>query len=389
MNRRDKGTGSIFFERASQRYVGILDLGADATGKRRRRRVSGNTRAEVRVKLDALRHDAEKGLPVTPGSLTVGDVLTSWLEEVLPVRARVKSSNTVDNYRWAIERHIRPALGARRLRELTPDDVERMLRDRATAGMAKNSLVRLRSVAVMALRYAQRRDLVSRNVAELAEMPADARPATEGRSLTAEQAAKLLEAAANDRLGALVVTGLMIGLRPGELSGLRWCDVDLDAGVVHVRQSCRRERDEDGRERLVFGEPKTPKSRRSIALPSPVRSALQRQRAQQSADRLVAGPRWVDHGLVFSSETGTPLNPSNLRKAFSRLTRAAGLGDWHPNELRHSAASLLSAAGVPQELVADVLGHADTRMLHKHYRHAVAPSVVAAVAPMESLFGSA
>lgn len=386
-DRRDKSTGSLFFESSSNRWVGLLDLGIDASGKRRRRRVSALTRPEARRKLDALRRAADAGMPVTPGSLTFGEVLTTWLEEVLPARSGVKSSNTADNYRWAIEKHLKPALGARRLRELTPDDVESLLRDRAAAGMAKNSITRIRSVAVMALRYAQRRDLVGRNVAELAEMPADARAAAEGRSLTVDQAGKLLEAVEDDRLRGLVITGLMLGLRPGELLGLSWRDVDLEAGVLHVRQSCKRERDKDGRERLVLGEPKTAKSRRSIALPAPVRAAMQRHRAQQATERLAAGPLWVDHGLVFTTERGGPIDPSNLRKAFSRLTRAAGLGKWHPNELRHSAASLLSAAGVPQELVADVLGHVDTRMLHKHYRHAVAPSVVAAVAPMESLFG--
>ena len=123
--------------------------------------------------------------------------------------------------------------------------------------------------------------------------------------------------------------------------------------------------------------------------PGPVVGALKGHRVRQIEERLAAGSAWQDSGLVFTTTIGTPINPSNLRRSFRRVTTAAGLGRWHPHELRHSAASLLSAAGVPLEVVADVLGHDGTRMTALVYRHAVSPTVGAAMAPMESLFGSA
>lgn len=386
--RRGHGEGSIFFEEARSRWVGTVDLGNDGTGKRRRAKGTGRTKTEVRDKLRALQHQAGAGLPVGDGSLTFGAYLDRWLAEVLPARAKVKSSNTVDNYRWAVERHLRPALGAERLRSLSPEDVEGLLRRLAEDGMARNSVMRVRSVAVMALKHAQRRDLVARNAAELAEMPASARAPEEGRSLTVEQAARLLAVAEADPLGPLVVTGLMLGLRPGELCGLRWSDVDLEGRTLHVRQSRKRERGADGREVMRFGEPKTAKSRRSLAMPAPVVAALQRQRALQARQRLVVGSAWTDLDLVFANAIGAPIDPSNLRRLFARLTERAGLGPWHPNELRHSACSLLSAAAVPLEHVADILGHDGTRMAARFNRHAVAPAVGAAVAPMEAMFGA-
>lgn len=386
--RRSHGEGSIFFEEARSRWVGTVDLGHDGTGKRRRAKVTGRTKTEVRDKLRALQHQAEAGLPVGDGAVTFGSYLDRWLTDVLPARAKVRSTNTVDNYRWAVERHLKPALGAKRLRALTPEDVETLLRRLADDGMARNSVMRVRSVAVMALKHAQRRDLVARNAAELAEMPATARAAEEGRSLTVDQAAQLLAVAEADPLGPLVVTGLMLGLRPGELCGLRWSDVDIEGHTLHVRQSRKRERGPDGREVLRFGDPKTAKSRRSLAMPAPVVAALGRQRALQARQRLVAGSGWEDLDLVFANAIGAPIDPSNLRRLFAKLTERAGLGAWHPNELRHSACSLLSAAGVPLEHVADILGHDGTRMAAKFYRHAVAPSVGAAVAPMEAMFGA-
>ncbi len=386
--RRSHGEGSLFYEATRGRWVGTIDLGPDGTGKRRRAKVTGRTKSQALDRLRAAQRKADAGLPVGDGGLTFGAFLDGWLADVLPARSRVRSSNTLDNYRWAVERHLKPALGAKRLRALTAEDVESLLRHLAAEGMARNSVMRVRSVAVMALKHAQRRDLVAHNVAELAEMPADARPADEGRSLTVEEAAQLLAVAETDALGPLVVTGLMLGLRPGELCGLRWSDVDLENRTSHVRQARKRERTSDGRrEVLVFGEPKTAKSRRSLAMPAPVVAALQRQRAQQARERLVVGAAWQDLDLVFPNEVGAPLDPSNLRRRFARLTERAGLGRWHPNELRHSACSLLSAAGVPLEHVADILGHDGTRMAARFYRHAVSPAVGAAVAPMEAMFG--
>lgn len=131
-----------------------------------------------------------------------------------------------------------------------------------------------------------------------------------------------------DPIGPLVVVGLMLGLRPGELCGLRWRDVDLDGGTLHVRQSRKRERGPDGRDVLSFGEPKTAKSRRSLTMPAPVVAALQRQRALQARARLVVGAAWLDHDLVFANAIGAPIDPSNLRRAFARLTKRAGLGAW-------------------------------------------------------------
>lgn len=205
--RRGHGEGSIFFQEDRNRWVGSIDLGDDGTGRRRRASVTGKTKTAVRDKLRAMQHQVEAGLPVADGGLTFGSFLDRWLGDVLPARTRVRSSKTVDNYRWAVERHLKPALGAKRLRTLSPDDVEGLLRHLAGAGMARNSVMRVRSVAVMALKHAQRRDLVARNAAELAEMPADSRMAEEGRSLTVEQAAQLLAVAEVGLLAAPHLTG--------------------------------------------------------------------------------------------------------------------------------------------------------------------------------------
>ncbi len=122
-------------------------------------------------------------------------------------------------------------------------------------------------------------------------------------------------------------------------------------------------------------------------LPNLVVEALKAHERIQADERLGAGTTWIDLDLVFPTTIGTPMSPSNLRRDLNVLTEAAGLGRWSPNELRHSAASLLSASGVPLEQIADLLGHTDTRMLLKHYRHPISRTVDAAVGPMERMFG--
>jgi integrase len=376
--RRDKGDGSLFFSENSGRWLGFLDAGYDANGKRRRIKVTGRTKAEARGKLADVRNALEQGGAQPDQRTTVADWLDYWLTQ-LP--ATVKSVNTVDNLKWAVDLHLKPGLGGRRLRDLSPDDVDAFLRAKATAGLSRSSLVRLHNALNRALRLAERRGKLSRNVAALVDVPNGR--ARRSRSLTIEQARALLAAANGDELEALYKTGLMLGLRPGELLGLTWDNLDLDAGVLRVTRTLKRERG-----KLLLGDPKTASSRRALSMPTPVVEALRAHRMRQNETRLSA-PVWENNDLVFSTCVGTPLDPSNLRRGFARLTQAAGIGHWHPHELRHSAASILSASGVPIEQIADILGHAGTRTTSAVYRHLIEPTVRHAAAPMESLFGDA
>jgi integrase len=376
--RRGKGEGSLFFDEAAGRWIGLVDTGYDANGKRRRVKITGRTRAEARTKLSAARKAADAGSAPTDQRVTVGECLDYWLAHLPPT---VRSVNTIDNMKWVVERHLKPALGKRRLRDLSPDDVDNMLRDRAAAGLSRSSLVQIHNALTRALRLAERRGKINRNVATLVDIPAG--PVKKSRSLTVEQASLLLAAAEGDRLAALYKTGLMLGLRPGELLGLFWSDIDFEAGTLRVVRTLKRERGQ-----LNIGDPKTSGSRRALTMPAPVLDALLLHKAQQAAEKVTA-PTWENDDLVFTTTIGTPLDPSNLRRGFAQITKQAGLGHWHPHELRHSAASILSASGVPIEQIADILGHAGTRTTSAVYRHLIEPTVRGAAAPMNALFGGA
>jgi integrase len=191
--------------------------------------------------------------------------------------------------------------------------------------------------------------------------------------LKPNEAQLFFEALKGHRLEALYVMMLGTGLRRGEALGLRWEDVDLEAGILTVNHQLKREAGS-----LVLGDVKTDKSRRGVNLPVLVVDSLKAHKSRQAAERLALGPSWQDSGYVFTTTIGTPLDPRNIGRDFASMTEKAGLGHWHPHELRHSAASLMLGAGVPIEVVSNVLGHASIRMTADVYGHIQAPQRQAA-----------
>jgi integrase len=209
---------------------------------------------------------------------------------------------------------------------------------------------------------------VSRNVAALVDPPRVTRP--EIRPLTPDQARMLLAAARDHRHGALVTVALALGLRQGEALGLRWEDVDLEKGVLHVRHALQFPK--GGGWMLV--EPKSERSRRVIVMPEIVKSAIRAQRMGQREQRLLAGSGWRETGFIFTSRTGTPLDPWGVIKAFKRLLQAAGLPNIRFHDLRHTAATFLLAQGVDPRTIMETLGHSQISLTLNTYSH-VLPSL--------------
>lgn len=173
---------------------------------------------------------------------------------------------------------------------------------------------------------------------------------------------------------------LSTGLRRGEALGLQWQDFDEETGILLVRRALTRE---DGQ--LITKDTKTPKSRRAVNLPTALSMQLKSHRAEQNAERLKLGRAWTNSGYIFSTSVGTPIDPRNMYREFREICREAGIGDWHPHELRHSAASLMLAQGVKIQVVSEVLGHSSIRMTADVYGHVLAPDRQAAADAMGSL----
>jgi integrase len=392
-NRRANGEGTISFDPQRNRYVGRVTLGRGVDGRLVRKKFVGKTRSEVTKRMDEARRALSSGLPVPNERLTVATFLDQWIA-TLPGTV---SEATEYLYRSRVRLYLSPALGHILLTKLSPTDVSRLLSEMESKGLAVETRRHTRAILRRALRRAEQEGLVQRNVAAIAEGPKGAR--TEGRTMTTTQAQAFLDAAARpstsdearpgrrarsaERLYAALVLTLALGLRRGETLGLSWDHVHLDTSppMISVRRQLVRRPNALG---LGLVDVKTRKSRRDVVLPVVVASALRSHKAQQNAERLAAGPDWQDDdGLVFTTPYGTPVDPRNFNRIVSDVAKRAGLGHWHPHELRHSAASLLLAMGVPLEVVSEVLGHSSIRITKDVYGHLLPEAKAAAAEAMD------
>lgn len=332
-------------------------------------------------RLDELRLRLRLGSLEPSDAGTLGDYLTGWIERH---RAHVRPST----WRTA-EGHVRtvliPALGRIPLARLSAADVERALSAYVRAGrpvagrdgrdgrkprpVSPVTAGHVRAILRRALADAQRAGLVGRNVAADATPPRIAsRPIA---YLQPDELRRLLSATAEDPLGPLYALAASTGLRRGELVGLRWTDVDLKAGTLRVARSVGR--DEAGG--WTAAETKSVRSRRMLPLPSMARNAFDRQRKRQAALKLAAGTAWQDRdALVFTDAVGRPLLPEYVSHAFAKARTVAGLPTATLHQLRHTAATLLLAEGVPLAVISDWLGHSEIAVTAAHYA-AVVPQL--------------
>ena len=372
MARRAAGEGSVYKERSTGRWRVKVRLPDGRT-----KRMNAATQAE------AIRKLREYRPPRAGGEAKLSDYAREWLNEVQ--QARVEQGDirarTLDWKRQMVDFYLIPALGRKTLAELRVPDVKWLLTGMAAEGLSRRTIKGVRGVLCEILDHAGSEERVDRNVARLSLMPAGIQPSGQKReSMTLDEARALLEAVRGERLEALFVTALMLGLRPGELLGLRWADVDLDKATIAINGSLQ----SDG----TVGATKTAESVAVLDAPAPVIDALRAHKARQAQERLKAKRRWPVNDIVFASRVGTPTSHGTLRRINKRICLAAGLGKWTPHEYRHTAGSLLLDAGVDREDVRRILRHKNLRMMDQVYGHEVRPSVDAAVAPMERIFKS-
>jgi integrase len=355
--RRSQGEGSVF-RRSDGKWRGVLDLGW-TDGRRTRRWVFGATEREVLAKLAELREAQRRGQNLSARRYTFGQ----WLEEWLSVKRRQGTrASTLRGYEWLIRQHIRPGLGGIRLDKLTPTDIRHLVERKAESGLSAQSVRLMHALIRNALADAEREELVHRNVAKQVRPPVTQRE--EVRVLTVEDARRLVGVIRGDRFEALWVCALTLGLRKGELLGLRWSDIDFGDATLTVRQALQRVGGH-----LVLVEPKTARSRRVVPVPPPTLAALCGHRRRQKADQLAAGPAWRDTDLVFATHLGGPLEPRNVNRSWYAIRSRAGLTGFRLHDLRHSCASFMLAAGASPRTVMKTLGHSQIGLTMNTYTH--------------------
>ena len=371
--RRGVQEGSVY-RRGDGRWVGVLHVGYSG-GKRQRKSFYGLTRQEVASKLAAAVRDRQLGKSPVPEREMLGAFLMRWLEDT--ARRTIRPA-TYRGYEVSLRRHVIPEIGHLRLARLTADDLDALYSRLLDKGLAPKTVRLAHAVIHRALSHALRRGAVAVNVASTVDAPSA--PRKEFRTLTPEEAARLLKAALSDRLYGLYALALTCGLRQAELLGLRWADVDLSGAVLSVRQQVYRL---DGE--WHYTEPKTKAGRRVVSLSGAAVEALRERKLAQNKERLRAAT-WEDNDLVFANLRGRPIEKGNLlRRSFAPLLERAGLPHLRFHDLRHTAATLLLAEGVHPKVVQERLGHASIATTMDVYSHVLPSLQVDAAERMDRL----
>jgi len=359
MGRRGNGEGTITRRKDGRWEAKYTVYTAEGP---KRRALYGKTRKVAADKLARALADRTSGHTFDTENMTVGEYLDRWLND--SDKGSVRTS-TYERHEQIVRLHLKPALGRLKLSKLTPAHVQGLYRDKLDSGLSPATVQKIHTVLHKALTQALKWNMIPRNAADAVKVP---RPVPEEmHPLSPDEARNLIEAARGDKLEAPYILAVHTGMRQGELLGLKWEDVDLNEGVIHIRRTVVRSGG-----RISLGEPKTKGSRRPVHLTGAAVEALKAHLERQLEDIERLGDLYRDHGLVFTSEVGTLINPSNLRRrSFAPLLQRAGLPRIRFHDLRHTCATLLLSRNVHPKYVQELLGHATVAITLDTYSHVI------------------
>ena len=356
---RGNGAGTVYARKNKDGKVTSY-LGPYFAPDGKRRYVSAKTKTACREKLRRIMSEADQGFVFDAGNQTVGGYMVRWLEDFAKADL---APRTYHNYKLQIREHIVPAFGTMKLSKLDTPNIQALYSAKLRDGLKPSSVRYIHAVLHRALSKAVELRLIARNPAASADPPKVRHE--EITPLSMDQTRVFLDAARRQKYEALYVLSLTCGLRIGESLGLKWSDIDLEAGTLRVNRQLQRIRGGGG---LVFSEPKNA-SRRTIDLPQRALEALRTHRQHQLEEKSRVSS-YEDTDLVFATGKGTPLDAQNIvNRHFKPLLRRAGLPDIRWHDLRHTCATLLLERGVHPKLVQHLLGHASITMTLDRYSH--------------------
>jgi len=309
-----------------------------------------------------LKRQIEAGIDIASDQVTVQQFLDRWLNEVICHRR----PRTQESYRGTAKLHVTPHVGHYKIQKLKPEHVQNLVTTLVKGGLGPRSVEYAVKVLSRGLNQAKRWGYITKNPADGVELP-DVKQ-RRVRPVDEQQARALLTAVKDHRLEAVYWVVLFLGLRRGEVLGLLKENLDMKAMTLTVEGTLQRINGSE--DKLVRSDPKTEASRRVLPIPEPLVKVLRDHLRRLEAERAKAGDAWEEHGYLFPSERGTPLDPRNLLRHFEDVLVAAELPETtHFHDLRHWCASLLISYDVHPKAIQDILGHANIKTTLNIYGH--------------------
>lgn len=379
VQKRRNGEGSIVL-RADGRWQARFSF--ERNGRRHRVSLYGRTREEVAKQLRAKLVERDRGRSIAPTRETLEEHLGEWLDS----ERRNLAPMTWQAYESISRMQLVPRLGKVALSRLRPQQVQAMLADLLGEGKSPKTVRNVHGALHAALQRAVEWDLIADNPASEPRVKLPKRDPRDMRTLSAEQVQAVLVAAQQDELCALWTAMLTTGLRQGELLALRWSEVDLEAGRLHVVASSVRL---SSRARELLGvttseplrrDPKTKRGMRVVELPQLAVDAFREHRRQVKVVEL--------NGRVFNRPDGRALAVPTLYTRWHALLKRSGVPPVRPHDARHTVATLLLGAGQHPKIVQELLGHSTVAITMDVYSHATPTMHREAARKLDSLLGT-
>jgi integrase len=358
--------------RGKQSWQIIFDIARDPeTGKRRQHRetVKG-TKREAEARLRELLHSLETGVYVKPSKITLAEFLERWLADYAKPNL---SPRGFERYAGIVRQHLIPDMGTMALIQLRPEHIQQHYTAKLNNNLSARTVRYHHAVIHKALQTAVKWGLVGRNVADGVDVPRARR--NEMQTWDEDEIQRFLKAAESKLYYELFYLAIFTGMRRGELLALRWQDIDFVFGQVSVNRALHQLKDGS----YIFTQPKSEKSRRTIALPPSASLMLKKHQENQSLERAMLGKPLTDNDLIFSQYDGKPLRPNTVTRAWTLLAARSGVKVIRLHDARHTHASLLLKQGVHPKIVQERLGHSSISMTLDTYSH-VAPGLQQAAA---------
>jgi len=367
MGRRGAGEGSIT-QRKDLLWQGSVTVGRNKNGTQKRKYFYGKTRTEVAKKINSALKELQEGTYVdTSLDNTVKQWMTHWLWNYKKMNLK---PTTFEQYECLLRKYLYTALGNVRLLDLTTDKLQQLYNEMKESGLSAKTIRTLNVVLHAGLKQAVWNGLINKNITEQVVLPRD--EYKEMRVLTKEEQDKLIATVMSDRMGNAIIFSLFTGVRRGELLSLKWEDIDMEKRLVFVKRTVNRVKnygEGEGKTMLVISDAKTPKSRRTIPIVETLFNLLLQHKKIQDEEKALAGELYEDNDLVFATELGKIIDPTNFNRTFARMLKRAGVEHASPHSLRHTFATRCLEAGVHIKAVQQFLGHSSMSMTSDVYSH--------------------
>ena len=358
------------------RWYIVYYVGKDANGKWKQKwEGSWDTKRDAERVLRSRIEEVESTFERKADKSTVAVFMRHWLSACCEPKLAV---NTVNGYRVNIEKHIIPYIGEIPLNRLKPSDIQKLYGDLLSSGLSGTSVRYVHNNLHRALKHAMKQELIPRNPADYVDPPRIDRP--EPRTLTPDEAKRLVAASVGRDIHLPILLGLTLGLRRGEALGLQWSDIDLHANTVTITHSanfCNGS--------FALSSTKTRNSRRTLMFPDALRDAFEAEQEKQKKEAALFGAGYNPYCLVCCLSDGTPITSGVLHHHFHELLHACGLPSIRFHDLRHTNATLMLRNNIPAKIVSSMLGHSSIGITMDTYSHVMTDMQTDAVSVMDSL----